>query len=88
MINGKEYWPDNTEVAGQQFGYDFDDIGNRKTTAGGGSGATSTYSANLLNQYTQRTVPGAVDILGTAEADATGTSRGHISRGCCPKEPD
>jgi RHS repeat-associated protein len=62
-----------TKVAGQQFGYDFDDIGNRKTAAGGGSGATSTYSANLLNQYTQRTVPGAVDILGTAQADATVT---------------
>ena len=51
-------------------------IGNRKTTAAGGdsSGAnlrSATYSANTLNQYTSRTVPGYVNLLGTANSNAT-----------------
>jgi len=46
-------------VAGQQFEYGFDDIGNRKVSLRGGHGngwnlRESHYSANLLNQYSQR----------------------------------
>jgi YD repeat-containing protein len=56
-------WPGGGLVAGQQFGYSFDSIGNRQTAAFGGdqNGANFTsasYGANLLNQYTNRTVPG------------------------------
>jgi len=56
-------------VAGQQFEYTFDDIGNRLTAASGGDqgGAnlrSQNYSANNLNQYTQRTVPPYV-LVGT-----------------------
>ncbi len=58
-------------VAGQQFGYTFDDIGNRTSTAAGGdqfgeNQRPASYSANSLNQYTSRTVPGAVDVIGSA----------------------
>ena len=30
--SGRKYWPDQTPVAGQQFEYAFDDIGNRTST--------------------------------------------------------
>lgn len=78
VISGIKYWPDNTVVAGQQFGYAFDDIGNRSGTSAGGDqwGANvryANYSANTLNQYTNRTVPGAVDIIGVATNVATVT---------------
>jgi RHS repeat-associated protein len=78
VISGKKYWTDGTPVAGQQFTYNFDDIGNRKTTASGGdqSGAglrPAFYSANNLNQYTSRDVPGYVNVLGSANSNATVT---------------
>jgi len=73
---GKRYWSDNTPVAGQQFAYGFDDIGNRTSTKAGGdaNGAnlrTANYTGNNLNQYSQRDVPGTVDIIGAATATAT-----------------
>jgi RHS repeat-associated protein len=76
LTSGKHYWADNTPVAGQQFEYAYDDIGNRTATKEGGdsSGAglrTVSYTANALNQYDSRTVPGAADILGIAHANAT-----------------
>jgi RHS repeat-associated protein len=74
VIAGRKYWPDRTPVAGQQFEYGFDDIGNRKVARRGGDEngwnlRQSLYSANLLNQYSQRTAPGFVDILGIALAN-------------------
>ena len=76
VTSGKKYWADGIPVAGQQFEYAFDDIGNRKQTKVGGdqSGAnfrTNAYTANLLNQYSSRTVPGAVDVIGVALATNT-----------------
>jgi YD repeat-containing protein len=73
VIAGRKYWSDGTPVAGQQFEYGFDDIGNRKVARRGGDEngwnlRQSLYTANLLNQYSQRTVPGYVDILGIALA--------------------
>jgi len=78
VISGKKYWSDGTPVAGQQFEYTFDDIGNRKNTAAGGDqlGAnlrTANYTANSLNQYLSRDVPGFVNVLGTAKTNATVT---------------
>jgi len=78
VTSGKRYWSDGTPVAGQQFTYGFDDIGNRPTTASGGDQfglnlRSATYSANLLNQYTNRTVPGYLDIQGEARTNATVT---------------
>jgi RHS repeat-associated protein len=58
---------------GMQFEYGFDDIGNRHATAAGGNASgtglrPASYAANLLNQYTSRTVPGGFDVLGAASA--------------------
>jgi len=69
--SGKKYWSDGTPVAGQQFEYAFDTIGNRTgTKAGGdengGSLRSATYAPDLLNRYSSRSVPGAVDVMGIA----------------------
>ena len=79
--SGRKYWAEGTPVAGQQFEYAFDDIGNRVGTgAGGNEGGTglrsASYSANLLNQYSSRTVPGAVDVMGMALATNAVTVNG------------
>ena len=84
VVSGKRYWQDGTPVAGQQFEYGFDDIGNRKTTATGGDAGgaglrPASYGANLLNQYTNRTVPGTVDILGVANPTAGVTVNGNTA---------
>jgi YD repeat-containing protein len=50
VTSGKKYWSDGSTVAGQQFDYTFDDIGNRKTTTR--DTRSATYSPNTLNQYT------------------------------------
>jgi RHS repeat-associated protein len=76
VISGKKYWSDGTPVAGQQFEYAFDDIGNRQQTKAGGdaSGAnlrSAAYTANALNQYTSRDVPGGADVVGVALATNT-----------------
>ncbi len=68
---GSRQWSDNTPVGGQQFAYGFDSIGNRTSTTV--NGRQSQYTSNALNQYSHRTVPGAVDVIGTANAGATVT---------------
>ena len=70
-----------TQAVGQQFICAFDDIGNRaQTQTGGTAGGTGLRSAgyanNLLNQITNRQVPGAVDILGIAHPNAAVTVNG------------
>jgi hypothetical protein len=62
-----------TPVAGQQFEYEFDDIGNRTVAQRGGHEngwnlRESLYGVNVLNQYTNRTVPGFMDVVGVALA--------------------
>jgi RHS repeat-associated protein len=78
LTSGKKYWSDNSPVAGQQMEYAFDSIGNRTSTKAGGDSQglnlrQAAYTPNALNQYQQRTVPGALDVLGTANAAATVT---------------
>jgi RHS repeat-associated protein len=78
VISGKRYWSDGTPVAGQQFEYGFDDIGNRKSTKAGGDEngwnlRSASYTANNLNQYTSRDVPGYVDVMGISFATNTVT---------------
>jgi YD repeat-containing protein len=87
LVSGKRYWSDGTPVAGQQFEYGFDEIGNRTSTKKGGdqNGAglrSASYTANSLNQYSQRDVPGFADILGIAHAQATVSVNGdaNVSR--------
>ena len=58
VISGRKYWPNQTPVAGQQFEYAFDDIGNRKSTKAGGdeNGAnlrSAGYSAEFAQPYHQ-----------------------------------
>ena len=84
MRSGRKYWPDQTPVAGQQFEYTYDDIGNRTATKAGGdqNGAnlrSASYSANNLNQYTNRTVPGAVDVMGVGFATNAVTVNGQTA---------
>ena len=81
VTSGKKHWPDGSVVAGQQFEYQFDSIGNRKQTKAGGDNSgqnlrAANYTNNLLNQITGRDVPGAADILGIAHASATVTVNG------------
>lgn len=75
LTSGKKYWSDNSPVAGQQSEYAFDSIGNRTSTKAGGDAQglnlrQASYTANSLNQYEQRTVPGAINVRGTANAAA------------------
>jgi YD repeat-containing protein len=65
VISGTHFWADGTLVAGQDFSYAFDDIGNR-TSTGGRASVLSSYTANRLNQYSSRTVAPFVDVLGIA----------------------
>jgi YD repeat-containing protein len=76
LISGKRSWLDWTPVAGQQFEYAFDTLGNRTAARSGGdtNGANlrqTDYAANALNQYTSITTPGYKDILGVALATNT-----------------
>jgi RHS repeat-associated protein len=76
VTSGKKHWSDTSLVAGQQFEYVFDDIGNRTSTHAGGDSAGqglhgASYTPNNLNQYIQRDIPGYVSTLGSANANAT-----------------
>lgn len=75
LVSGRKYWADATPVWGDQTEYSFDNIGNRNYARNGGnqlgSLRQSNYTTNSLNQYSQRTVAGAVDVTGTANASAT-----------------
>jgi RHS repeat-associated protein len=69
VTNACKYWADGTHVAGQQFDYAFDTIGNRTQTLSGGDTngvnlRVANYYANDLNQITQRDVPGTNDVVG------------------------
>jgi len=71
VSSGKRYLADGIPVAGEQFEYGFDDIGNRTLAKAGGDRAganlrSASYTNNTLNQATGRGVPGAVDIPGVA----------------------
>ena len=84
MRAGRKYSADQTPVAGQQFEYTHDDIGNRTATKAGGdqNGAnlrSASYLANNLNQYTNRTVPGAVDVMGVSFATNAVTVNGQTA---------
>ena len=77
VTNGAKYFWDGTPVAGQQFGYGLDTLGNRTWTRAGGdaSGANlrlASYTNNLLNQIVSRDVPGYVDVMGLDAGDQHG----------------
>ena len=71
VVSGSKKQSDGTTYPGLAFGYEFDDIGNRRTSTA--SGQTSAYTPNAVNQYSARSVPGAVDLIGVAATNATVT---------------
>lgn len=73
VISGKKKLPGGTPLAGHQFEYAYDAIGNRDWAKSGGDTdgqnlRTTDYAANGLNQYTQITTTGKFDILGRSPA--------------------
>lgn len=71
VSSGAKYFANGTPVAGQQFDYTFDTIGNRIQTQAGGdqNGANlrlANYTVNNLNQISNRDVPGYVDVMGAS----------------------
>ena len=57
-------------MLGYDYAFAFDDIGNRMTTTVNSHASTYTLDTTKLNQYTQRTVPGFVDVFGSAKPGA------------------
>jgi hypothetical protein len=84
VISGSKFWSDGTPVAGQQFYYTFDTIGNRTQTEAGGdqNGANlrvANYTNNSLNQNTSRDMPGDVDVMGLGIATNAITVNGQAA---------
>jgi RHS repeat-associated protein len=64
----------STVLTGRDDAYAFDNIGNRASTAGTTHNSNAAaYTSNSLNQYTQRVIPGVIDVAGLAPAAATVT---------------
>jgi RHS repeat-associated protein len=59
------------------YGYAFDDIGNRTQTTT--NGRTASYTPDILNQYDQRQVPRTIDVRGSANAAASVTVDGNAT---------
>ncbi|MBX3387651.1 MAG: RHS repeat-associated core domain-containing protein [Phycisphaeraceae bacterium] len=60
-------------LPGSQFEYEYDDLGNRKKAWMGGEFDPNglydaSYTADVLNRYTQRDVPGYAEIVGRSES--------------------
>ncbi|MBN1670084.1 MAG: hypothetical protein JXR37_03580, partial [Kiritimatiellae bacterium] len=72
LTSGRKHFADGREVAGRQFVYGFDTIGNRKEAYRdtGPDTRKQIYTANALNQYEQRTVPGRIFFSGEAAPDS------------------
>ncbi len=86
LFHGKRHFSDSVPVGGKQWEYAFDQIGNRESTRNsrGQNSITATYTANSVNQYTQRSVPGEIFATGTASNQATvtvreGTNTAHLA---------
>ncbi len=66
---GKKYDSTGKAVPGQYFGYDYDGIGNLTSEQRNVPAMNITYTANNVNQYLSRTIPGLAPVVG--EADPT-----------------
>ncbi len=74
---GGKFTSGDAPIDGFAYGYSFDHIGNR--TEATVNGRQASYTANLLNQYENRDVPRAIDVLGTAHPDASVTVNGEAA---------
>lgn len=84
VVSGKRYFNDNSPVPGEQYEYGYDSIGNRTSTKEGGDEnglnlRSASYTPNLLNQYSGRTVPNGFDVLGMANSAASVTVGGNTA---------
>ena len=77
VISAKRHWKDGTPVAGQQFEYDFDGIGNRNAARYGGDGSGKnlaeiryTNSDDDATQIGTIEHPGTTYVTGTANEGA------------------
>ena len=75
LTDAVRYLPDTTPVAGQVKSYQYDNIGNRRKVDAMSPSRSEIYTANSLNQYTSRTVPSTIDVMGVALNGATVTVR-------------
>jgi RHS repeat-associated protein len=71
VTSAGKFLADATPALGLAHAYAYDDIGNRKTATT--NGQTTAFTSSLLNTYTARAVPGAIDVTGIASATATVT---------------
>ena len=81
VTSGKRFWSDFSAVAGQQFEYGFDNIGNRTVCKEGGDRdglnlRAEGYGCDGANQYTVRTNSDQVDVVGAADPLAAMTVSG------------
>lgn len=70
------------EVRGFSYDYAYDPIGNRTSSTEydhEDSALVSSYTANALNQYSQRSVPGYAGVRGSATNNATVTVNGNTA---------
>ena len=81
LLTGVRKLPTAQPLAGQQYAYTYDNLGNttQKQTGGDSAGAnlrSQTSSPNSLNQYASYQTPGSFDVLGQASAGSTVTVNG------------
>lgn len=81
VTTGSKFLSDGTPALGLAQTYTYDSIGNRVSSTT--NGQTTNYTPNLLNQYTQRTIPPVLDVLGSARADVPVV----IGRGLSTSQP-
>ena len=72
LTNAAKHWVDGQAVAGQQFNYAYDTIGNRVLAKSGGDSSgqnlrVAYYTNNSANQLTGNSVPTGFDVLGESE---------------------
>ena len=71
IVSGTKYDSTNKAIPGQAFTYAYDDIGNLTSEQRGMTEMQFDYTSNMVNQYTQRLVPGIIPVTGQASADST-----------------
>ena len=71
IVSGAKYDSTNKVIPGQAFNYSYDDIGNLTSEQRGMTEMQFDYTSNIVNQYTQRLVPGIIPVTGQASADST-----------------
>jgi RHS repeat-associated protein len=79
VTSAKKTLATGATLGGHDFAYTYDDLGNRKTTTTNGQSSVYTNAApspsdswaSVPNVYAERTVPGVVDVTGTANPAAS-----------------